>query len=144
MRSFISELHHLSELYQNLKREFTGLAGKAKSGNVTAVIDETLRNRELLGRIEQMNMRVAQLAQEWELVGNQIDASTRRAIVAFAASVRNQGTQLSLLCNGLLGELEARRGNLERQLADVRRGSRYLQSVKPVKNNYPKFVDSVG
>jgi hypothetical protein len=144
MRPFLAELEYLSELYRRLRCEFTGLLGKAKAGDVTVLINTTLRNRDLLDRIDQMNARVSQLAQEWDSFRNHLDTSTRQEIVELAESVRHQGTQLSLLCTGLLGALGARRENLEKQLAEVQKGSSYLQSVKPVKNNYPKFVDSLG
>ncbi len=144
MKPFLAELRYLSELYHSLQAEFTGLAGKSQAGNVAALIDTTLRNRELLGRIEQMNARIAQLSSEWDIFSGHLDPSTRKEILDLAESVRHHGTQLLLLCNALLEHLEARRGTLERQLDQLRQGSRYLQSVKPLRNNYPKFVDSLG
>jgi len=144
MRPFLAELQYLSELYRSLRCEFTGLLDKAKAGDVTVLINTTLRNRDLLDRIEHMNARISQLSQEWDGFRDHLDATTRQNIVELAESVRHQGAQLSQLCTGLMRALEARRGNLEKQLAEVRKGSSYLQSLKPLKNNYPKFVDSLG
>ncbi len=144
MRSFQSELQYLSELYHALRLDLTNLIGNPKSDNATSVVAATLHNRELLGRIEQMNTRVAQLAHEWDILSDRLDPTIRKEIVALAERARNEGAQLLFLCTSLLGELEGRRGNLKMQLAEVCKGSRFLQSVKPLKNNYPKFVDSLG
>jgi len=33
---------------------------------------------------------------------------------------------------------------LEQELGHVRKGARFLQSSRPAKTNYPKFIDSHG
>jgi HAMP domain-containing protein len=142
MKVFTSELQYLSELYQRLSSELKAAAGNhADSGRIAGTV---LDNRELVSRIEQLNARVAQLADEWETVRGRVDAPVRAEVEALAAAVRKQATELSQVCAESARRLEKGLQAIARELGDLRRGSRYLESVKPAKTNYPKFVDSVG
>jgi uncharacterized membrane protein YccC len=144
MKLFVSELQYLCELYQRFKAEILDAGNHVQKEGTSALTESILKNRELLTRIEQMTARTAQLAQEWEKFRVILDPRTKAEIQALAASVKNQAVQLEQLCKGLTCRLEATRRDLEQELAEIRKGTRYLNSVKPPTTNYPKFVDSVG
>jgi hypothetical protein len=144
MKLFESELQYLSELYQKLGTELARIAGDAAPGNAPASAEFLHKNRDLIARIEQMNVRVAQLAGEWETFHSRIDPQSRERTVRLAVEVRNRARLLGGACEENRRLLERRRSDLEGNLQELRRGASYLESIKPVKANYPKFVDSVG
>lgn len=144
MKLFVSELQYLCELYQRFKTEILDSGNRIQKEGASALADSILKNGELLARIEQMTARTAQLAQEWEKFRVILDPRSKAEIQALAASVKIQAAQLEQLCNGLTRQLEAARSSLKQELAEIRKGTRYLNSVKPPSTNYPKFVDSVG
>ncbi len=144
MIPFISELQLLSGLYHRLKSEILDPACQTVEKGALPQPELLLDKRELLLRIEQMTARAAELADEWERFRAALDPGSRADIRALAADVRNQGEELSQLCRELSAGLEAKRAALERELAQIRTGARYLSSVRPPSTNYPKFVDSLG
>ncbi len=144
MKIFISELQYLSELYQRFKTEILASFGTNESRDAAVFAERILKNRDLLGRIEQMTGRTAQLVQEWEKLRLILDPRSKSEIQALAVSVRSQAAQLEQLCKGLARQLESNRSDLERELMQLQKGTRYLHSVRPSTTNYPKFIDSVG
>jgi len=141
MKLFTSELQYLSELYSRLHRE---LESPLKAGETTALTEAILRNRELFTRIDQMNGRLFQLAREWDNFRGDLAPATSSAVKALAESVKKQAAELSALMEQRNRQLTDGCRKLENTLGEIRRGARYLASVKPPKTNYPKFVDSVG
>ncbi len=144
MKFFISELQYLSELYQRFKTDILASFNTNESRDASFVAERILKNRDLLGRIEQMTGRTAQLVQEWEKLRLILDARSRSEIQALAMSVKSQAAQLEQLCKGLARQLETSRSDLERELMQLQKGTRYLHTVRPQSTNYPKFIDSVG
>ena len=144
MKLFVSELRYLSELYQRFKTEILDSGQRISKEGRSSLAESILKNGELLARIEQMTARTAQLAQEWEKFRLILDPQSKAETQALATSVKSQAVQLEQLCKGLVRQLEARRSGLEQELEEIRKGTRYLSSVKPPNTNYPKFVDSVG
>ncbi len=145
MKFFISELKYLAELYQRFKAEIlVSLNHPEERRDSACLAGRIVKNKELLGRIEQMTSRTAQLAQEWEKLHLILDPQTKSEIQALAASVRSQAAQLEQLCRGLARQLERWRMETKQELSELQKGTRYLHSVKPQSVNYPKFIDSVG
>lgn len=144
MKLFASELQYLSELYLKLSEEFSALNRVAPKSKATALAESIIRNRDLLFRIEQMNQRLSQLAEEWERFRARMDPASRAEVQSLAQAVFAQAVKLKALCSERIQELESGRRRLEDDLGEVKKGTRYLQSAKPPKTNYPKFVDSLG
>jgi hypothetical protein len=144
MKLFVSELKYLSELYQRFKAEILDSGHRISEEGRSSPAESILKNRELLARIEHMTERTAQLAEEWEKFRLILDPQSKAEIQALATSVKSQAVQLEQLCKGLVRQIEARRSGLEKELEEIRKGTRYLSSVKPANTNYPKFIDSVG
>jgi hypothetical protein len=145
MKSFLSELQYLSELYGRLQTELSALPLDAGAGSKTAILSETvLQNRELLARIDQMDARLLQLSQEWQSFRERLDPDSRSEVMKLAESVHSQAMQLSEICGRRIQHLESGRSEIRKAMEGVQSGSRYLASIKPAKTNYPKFVDSLG
>jgi hypothetical protein len=144
MKIFISELQYVSELYDRLRCELSPGADQAHDTDCTTLTRAVLRNRELWSRVEQMDARLAQLSKDWQYLRQHLSPQSMTSIRALAAAVRNKAAELSLLMDKRTKELAEGRRKLEKALNEVHKGGRYLASVKPVKANYPKFVDSLG
>ncbi len=139
-----SELEELSKLYDGLKDALSGFGKDNKPASTLAKVHSIIRNEVLFVRLEQMNARLGQLAKDWEKLCPQLDAASRKKTQQLAAKVREQAANLRVLNEARTHEIEAHRAKLERELAIVTRGSKYLESVKPLKSNFPKFIDSRG
>jgi len=144
MKVFDSELQYLSELYTRLGMEFEALKRVSGRGTPSATVDFVLRNRELFTRLEQMNVRLHQLVKEWGSYSPHLEPSARKHAQRLIAKVRQQAEELAVLNQQRLTEIDAFHATLAGELERLEKGSRYLQSVKPLKANYPKFIDSRG
>ncbi len=144
MKSFDSELQYLNELYQRLEHEMTRVKVGEGQDDTDQLIGVILENRELFSRIDQMNGRVAQLVKEWEEFNSHLDPATRERTRAIAKSVAMRGDRLNRILGERSTKVESKRMRVASKLAELRKGSRFLQSVKPLKANYPKFIDSLG
>ncbi len=142
MKMFDSELQYFSELYSRLSSEFASLSKSGQAGDSSATVACILRNEDLFARLEQMNSRLLQLATEWEQLSPQLDSASRRQTQQLAGKVREQALSLASLCEERILEIETLRGKLGWELGNIKKGARYLESVKPLKTNYPKFIDS--
>ncbi len=144
MKVFLSELQYLSELCDRLLRELSLPADRSTNIDATALTEAILRNRELFNRLEQMDGRISQLSKDWQSFREHLSPQSRTETQHLAEAVGRQADELARLMEKHKSELEEGRRRLKKALSDVRQGARYLASVKPVKTNYPKFVDSLG
>ncbi len=144
MKPFDSELQSLSEVYQHLGEELACSQKKDPAGTNLSNGGQMLADCELLLRIEDTRIRVVHLAGEWEKLKQRLDPASRRGTQRIAEAVRKRAVEVTEVVARRVAELELRRAQLGRELDEIQKGERYLASVKPVKNNYPKFVDSLG
>ena len=144
MKLFFSELAYLNELYSRLEGEISAASVPGPDDRVGLLAEVVLRNRDLLERIEQMNSRVQQMAEEWHKYDHCIDDPVRSEIRALAHGVAAQGEKLAVASGMAVKALANRVNALRGEMNALESGTRYLDSVKPPRTNYPKFVDSVG
>jgi chromosome segregation ATPase len=142
MKIFISELTYLTELYDRLDHEYLHLNAGVEPGKALSQHSIALPNAELLSRIEQMNGRLQQLAEEWEKFRDQIDPAARETIRSLAASARSTAGLLAERCRLRSEDLETGREHLQKEMESLQKGARYLQTMTYFKGNYPKFIDS--
>lgn len=135
MKPFESELQCLSELYDRLDVEF------ASPG---AAVDSILRNRELFSQIQLMNSRLLMLAEEWRSQSPGLEAGERERTQKLAQKLLQKALRLAHLGAGRAAEIESHRAKLGKELGEIAKGNKFLESVKPLKTNYPKFIDSRG
>ena len=138
-----AEFHDVSQLYVQLGEE---LIQKMDIGNPEdpQVLAETiLKNCECLVRIEQMNSRVLRLSNDWKQCRANLDPESEKEISAMAEAARTQAIRLHEWCSLHIHKLQNARDKLEKDLAELGKGTQYLKSTTPPKNNYPKFIDSL-
>jgi hypothetical protein len=144
MQALLAELRSLDELYGRLKNALTALGNSLQSQNLAALTDATLRYRDLFMQLGQMNARADRIAQHWNNSAGSMEPAIKEQILSLAAKVKEEGTQVSILCTKLHQQLQHNRGAYEKRLDEVRKGRSYLHSARPLKTNYPKFLDSLG
>jgi hypothetical protein len=142
MRNFVGEFGALSQAYHQLTEELSGTWNE-NSGDSQNLAGSILQSRGCLARIEQMNSRVLQLSQEWKKQRPNLDSKSRQQVDGLVDLARKQAIRLHDLCSSQTQKLNSAKEKLERDLAELGKGALYLKSVKPIKNNYPKFVDSM-
>jgi len=142
MKLFDSEFHHLSELYERLEREVAKTAVDESREGTDRLIGAILENRELFSRIGQMSARIHQLVGEWQDFRERLDPADRERTRKMAAALAGRASNLNRSLADRCALVEKKRGRLASELCELGRGSRYLQTVKPIKANYPKFIDS--
>lgn len=143
MNNLVSEFQALSQLYLQIEQEISGVMSAQDPKDSQLLARSILRNRECLARIEQMNSRVLCLSNEWKKHRADLDPQTRNETEALAAAVRAQIARITSVFDGRARVLIEARNRLEKELEEIGKGGRYLKSIKPVQNNYPKFIDSV-
>lgn len=143
MKNFASELQVISQLYQQVREEFVQRVSEIDANDLRALVKSILRNRACLAKIEQMNSRVCQVSDEWKKCRSNLDPKSRLEIDGLVEAARGQAVQLYQFCDMQARKVQAVRDGLERNLAELGKGARYLKSIKPIKSNYPKFIDSM-
>ncbi len=139
----LSELQCIDELYQALHHEFPRRPVTTDADDA-ALVETVLRNENLLSRVGLLNERVARAAGAWKDFRERADAPTRAQVESLIRAVRAHAEDLQRACAQYGRRLESRLDRLGRERRRLQTGLRYLDSVKPARTNYPKFVDSVG
>ncbi len=131
-------------LYHKLSSDFADMRSVSQKSGAKAMVDFILQNRQSLDLIEGMTPRILRLANEWAQSREQLQNENCRQIQSLIAAARTQTQQLKEFCNIHVCELQTVRAELDRELAEIQKGIHYLESLKPVKGNFPKFIDSHG
>lgn len=135
--------------FEELYKTYAALAERLSKAFETSCAEEVeaaaatvLLNREYLNRIEQMNARVLQLSSDWQKDGAFLDPGIRDQAEYFIAAARAQALRLKEICDVHAQKLQRARARVLKEMAEIGKGTRLLKSLKPVKTNYPKFIDS--
>ncbi len=142
MSTITDELRAAFQLYVGLGEDLTKIAETGDSKAPYALAECILQNRDCLARIEQMNSRISQLSMNRERARPNLDPESRAELDRLAAAVREQAVRLKELCSAHARKLQSLRDQAAKDLEEIGKTAQYLRSMKPVKNNYPKFVDS--
>jgi hypothetical protein len=143
MTDFAAEFHAVSQLYQQLREELSEALRVNDGADSPSIAGLILEHRSSLAKIEEMSSRVSLLSDLWKKCRPNLDSKSRSQIDAIAKTACDQAIQLQQLFILQTQKLQAAQEKLGKRLAEIGKGTRYLQSVKPVKNNYPKFIDSM-
>jgi uncharacterized tellurite resistance protein B-like protein len=130
----------MSDMYEALRRKLFDCGG----ASTRHPADPVLASEELMMHVAQLDRRVSQLAADWQQERNGFDSARRAQIQMQAADMSAQILQLQRVCGTHARRLEGVLQQVSRDLGELQRGSRYLASIRPVKTNFPKFVDSKG
>ena len=143
MNHLADQFRDIFNLYIKLGEELTRIMDVGDSKDPQVLVESILQNRDCLERIAQMNSRVVQLSENWANCRNNLDPESRSETHNLAAAAKAQAVRLQELCGVNTEKLRRVRDDLGKNLAEIGKGSQFLKSIKPVRNNYPKFVDSL-
>jgi len=145
MNKLAEEFRDILGLYVKLTADLTRIADAGKSEeDPQALIQSILDNRSCLTEIQQLNKRLTQLYGVWKGKEADFSLSDGDEVRGVVDDVQEQMRQLEKLCGFGVQKVEARRKQLADELQVVGKGSRFLETIKPIKENHPKFIDSAG
>jgi hypothetical protein len=142
MSTLAPKLQELTEFYRTMEVDLAKILNVAETNDAEALIDSILKNHDCLAQIEHMRARVLQLTGEFKMDQSHLDLKSQNEIQTLAADAKERAIRLHELCAVAAPKIEAERNRLAQELQFMSKGSQYLKSVKPIKNNYPKFIDS--
>ena len=144
MEAILLALKELDRLYSEVGSEMLG-GSSACEWNGTATLSESIiRNRHLIVQLQQAQTRLVELAGQWQGERDHMAEEDRDRIAALAEKVRSRASRLMTCCKDRAAQLKAGILRLEHDLGQIRQGTRYMQSSKAARVNYPKFIDSHG
>ncbi len=143
MHDIKSQFLDLIALYQELENDVSRIMRIDDSGDPQALVQSVLQNENCLARIAQMSSRVDQVSDGWKKCRVHLDGKTREETQQLANAARSQAARLQELFGFHAERICALRSRLEKDLAEIGKGAQYLKVLKPAKNNYPKFIDSL-
>jgi hypothetical protein len=143
MNVLATEYQDVFSLYLRLSQDLTEIMDENNSQNPQQLIESILRNRDSLSRIEQMNSRIVQLSDAFAQCRAELDLKSQEEIQNLAQAAKAQAIRLKELCSIHAQKIQATRDKLGRRISGIGKGSQFLNSIKPIKNNYPKFIDSL-
>ena len=143
MSKLAEEFREVFDLYVKINEDLKRIADDSGSGeDPQTLIQSILDNKNCLTEIEQLNERVTLLCGKWKDTEANYSLSERDEIRGIIDDVSEQMRQLEKLCDFGAQKVEERRKQLTEELANIGKGSRYLKMINPIKENYPKFIDS--
>jgi hypothetical protein len=142
MTTYIAEFQEVFHGYLRLADDLAKIMDVDDPQNPQILVQSILKNCSCLNRIVQMNTRVIRLSEEWEKQSNQSDPQSRNEVSKLIEAAKAQAVRLQTLCSISSEKLENLRDDLGKSLEELGKGAQYLKSIKPVKNNYPKFIDN--
>jgi len=143
MNPLILELRDLVGLYLDLQKDLGQIMNESDPASIQSLSEAILDNRNLLTQIQQMNVRALQTSRNWQISRSTLDPETRDAAQELMATATVRANQIKQMCIMHTQKLQAARDKLEKELMSLNKGCEFLKSMKPIKNNYPKFIDSV-
>jgi hypothetical protein len=143
MNSVASDFQDVFKLYLRLSQDLTQIMDADNSQDPQALVQSVLKNRDCLAQIERMNSRVLQLSVNWEKCRDNLDPASVNEVRELAQAAKAQATRLKELCSMHAQKLQMTRDRLCSTMTELRKAGQHLNSLKPIKNNYPKFIDSL-
>jgi hypothetical protein len=143
MSNFLSEFQDLISLYHDATEALKNNMSAVDSSDVGALAEAILKQRNRLAGIDQMGIRVSRLYDSWKEIEFQSDQNSRKQVQAAMAAVKAEAANLNELCGNCVKMLETARNKRGEQLENIGKRKQYLKAMKPIKGNYPKFIDSL-
>jgi hypothetical protein len=138
-----SELQNLIDFYRDATETIANAACPVDAEDLGALAKSILQQRNCLARIDQMDAQVSQLINAWKAVEFSSDDKVRNDMTRAIATAKAEAVRLNNQCGDCVKKLEAAQERLREGMEKIGKHHRYLNTMKPVKNNYPKFIDSL-
>jgi hypothetical protein len=143
MNSPLSELQHLIDFYRDATETLANASCNVDAGDLGAFAKSILQQRNCLVRIDQMGAQVSKLIDSWKAVESSFDDKVRNDMQLAIATAKTEAVKLNNQCGDCVKKLEAAQERLGEDLEKIGKHHKYLNNMKPVKSNYPKFIDSL-
>ena len=144
MQSPVPDLRKLAQFYSDLQKDLSDVLNEGDSGNERSLTESILENKSRISQIERMHAHILQLSDNLKKSYKELNAGTRAEAEAAAAEARSHAVYIRELCTQASEKIEKTKAGIQKELEGIAKGKQYLKSAAPVKNNYPKFIDSTG
>ena len=140
MDSLIIDLQRLTQFYFGLQKDLSDALNNAECEKERSLAESILQNRIRISQIERMNAHILQLSDDLRKARKNRNPKIR----AQAESLVSEAKSHAVLIARTSEKMEKTKAGIQKELGSIATGKRYLKSLVPVKNNYPKFIDSTG
>jgi uncharacterized protein (UPF0335 family) len=144
MQPIIVDLRKLAQFYSGLQKDLSNVLTEVDSDNEWSLTESILENRSCISQIERMNAHILQLSDNLKNSYKDMNAESRAEAETLAAEARSHAIRIRELCSRTSVKIEKTKAVIRKKLEGIGNGKKYLKSMDPVKNNYPKFIDSTG
>ena len=144
MQNPIDELRELVRVYGAFEHELSNALQGSSSESGQSLPDRILEKRTGLTQVEQMGARVQWFSEELKKFRSGDDAEMLQEADMLLEEARSHVIRINELCSQAAEMIEPIRNALRKDIQEIAKGKQYLKSVVPIKNNYPKFIDSTG
>jgi hypothetical protein len=142
MNTILSELQELIALYRDSAEKLALVSNRTRQADEETLADSILQQQNNLKTIHAMDSRVTRLTALWKTTESQFDPESRKEVQLAIEILKTEGRRTKALCDILTQRIQAIKENLGKNLEKVGKHNQYLDCIKPVKCNYPKFIDS--
>jgi len=143
MKDLKSELLDLIALYRILEEEVSRIVQIDDSKDPQATVRAIVQNASCFARIAEMSARVERVSDGWKECRLHLDEKARAETQQLADATRDQALRLRELVSLQAEKIRLAHNRLGKSLTEIGKGAQYLKVLKPPKNNYPKFIDSM-
>lgn len=142
MRDFALEFRQVGARYARLREELARIVD-IDSQEPQALVNAILQNRDCLDRIIHMNAEVSGLSRDWQECRHRCPLALQDSIDRCAEEAKSEATLLHELCCVQTRRIQHTCDTLGQALGELKKGALFINSLKPPKQNYPKFIDSM-
>lgn len=142
MNMLAAEFQEVIQIYKRLGQDLSEILYVPESQNCQTLIQSILSNRQCLLEIENMNSRIVPLSKKWISCRNNLDPKSREEISKLVETAKKEAMKLSQLCSANIEKIAKAKEEMSAGIKELGKGTQFLKSMKPIKNNYPKFIDS--
>jgi hypothetical protein len=143
MNNSLSEFQELISLYHDATEALKNVMSAVDVSDVNTLAKAILKQRNRLAGIDQIGIRVSRLCDSWKTIESQLDQNSRKQVQAAMSAAKSEAAKLNELCGNYAKMIETARNKRGAQLDNIGKRKQYLKAMKPVKGNYPKFIDSL-
>ena len=144
MESLIPDLRKLAQFYCDLQKDLSDVLKEADNDNDRSLAESILQNRIRITQIERMTAHILQLSDDLKKFRKNAAPKIRSQVDDLTSEAKSHAVLIQDLCARSSEKIEKTKSEIRSEIERVAAGKRYLKSMVPVKNNYPKFIDSTG
>jgi hypothetical protein len=142
MTDFAAEFRDITSIYENLEAALSGILNADISNEGQSFLEATIQHRGDLEQLMLMDLRIQRLIQDWPQHRMRLDPDARQEVEAMISAAKIRAIRLQEICRTYTKRLQSIHDGIRDNLLEVSKGARFARSLKPLQQNYPKFIDS--